>query len=54
MFFYGYEREDVIEYQKTFLNEMKLLLPYFVEFFEDVTMVEKEYPDDCKVEEPDW
>ena len=53
MFFDGHEREDVIEYRETFLNEMKSLLPYFVEFFEDGTMVPKEYPDDCAVEGPD-
>ena len=53
MFFDGHEREDVIEYRETFLNEMKSLLPYFVEFFEDGTMVPKEYPDDCAVGGPD-
>ena len=41
VFFDGHEREDVIEYRKTFLNEMKSLLPYFVEFFENGTMVPK-------------
>ena len=49
MFFDGYEREDMIEYQETFLNEMKSLLPYSVEFYEDGTIVPKEYPDDCAV-----
>ncbi len=53
MVFDGHEREDVIEYRETFLNEIKSLLPYFVEFFEDGTMVPKEYPDDCKVAGPD-
>ena len=43
----------MIEYQETFLNEMKSLLPYFVEFLEDGTMVLKEYPDDCAVGGPD-
>ncbi len=32
---------------------MKSLLPYFLEFFEDGTMIPKEYLDDCKVEGPD-
>ena len=49
MFFDGHEREDVIKYRETFLNEMKSLLSYFVEFFEDGTIVPKEYPDDCAV-----
>ncbi len=53
MFFDGQERKDVMEYRETFLNEMKSLLPYFVEFFEDGTMVSKEYPDDCAVGGPD-
>ena len=53
MFFDGQERENVMEYRETFLNEMKSLLSYFVEFFEDGTMVSKEYPDDCEVEGPD-
>ena len=52
-FFYEHECEDVIEYQKTFSNEMKSLLPYFVEFYKDGTMVPKEYPDDYAVEGPD-
>ena len=50
VFFYGHKHKDVIEYRETFLNEMKSLLPYLVEFFEDGTMVPKEYPDDCAVE----
>lgn len=49
MFFYGHEREDIKEYQETFLYEMKLLLPYFVEFSEDGTIVSKEYPSDCTI-----
>ncbi len=53
VFFDGHEREDVIEYRETFLNEMKSLLPYFVEFFEDGIMVLKEYLDDYAVEGPD-
>ena len=53
MFFDRHKREDVIEYQETFLNEMKLLLPYFVEFFEDSTIVPREYPNDCVVGRPD-
>lgn len=53
MFFDGYEREDVIEYQEIFLDEMKSLLPYLVKFLEDVIMVSKVYPDDCTVGGPD-
>ena len=48
VFFDGHEREDVVEYRKTFLDEMKSLLPYFVEF-SDGSMLPKEYPDDCAV-----
>ncbi len=46
VFFDEHEREEVIEYRETFLNEMKSLLPYFVEFIEDGTIVPKEYSDD--------
>ncbi len=53
MFFDGHERKDVIEYQETFLNKMKSLLPYFVEFLENGTMIPKEYPDDYEVGGPD-
>lgn len=42
-FFDGYEREDMVEYQKTFLEEMKLLLPYFVEFQDNGIIFYKEY-----------
>ena len=53
VFFDGHKREDVIEYQETFLNEMKSLLLYFLEFFEDGKMVPKEYPDNYGVAGPD-
>lgn len=53
MFFDGYECKDMIEYQEIFLNKMKSLLIYFMEFFEDSTMVPKEYLDDCAVGRPD-
>lgn len=38
--------------KKTFLEEMRLLLPYFVEFDKDDSILEKDYPDDCTVERP--
>ena len=53
VFFDEHEREEVIEYRETFLNEMKSLLPYFVEFIEDGTMVPKEYSDDCAFSDND-
>ncbi len=49
VFFDRHERENVIEYRETFLNQMKSLLPYFVQFFEDNTIVPKEYLDYCAV-----
>lgn len=48
-FFDGHKREDVIKYKKTFLKEMKVLSPYFVELGEDGSILPKEYPEDCKV-----
>ena len=53
VFIDGHEHEDIVEYRKTFLEEMRLLLPYFVEFSEDGSILEKDYPDDCAVGEPD-
>ena len=43
----------MVEYQETFLEEMKSLLPYFVEFEEDGKILPKEYPSDCAVGGPD-
>lgn len=48
-FFDGYVHEDVVEYRGNFL-EIKVLLPYFVKFKEDNTILSKEYPNDCAVE----
>ena len=53
IFFDGHEREDVVEYREIFLEEMKALLPYFVEFKEDGTILPKEYLDDCAVGDSD-
>lgn len=52
VFYDGHEREDIVEYRKKFLEEMKKLLPYFVEFGEDGSILPKEYPDDCAIGEP--
>ena len=52
--FAGHEQEDVIEYREIFLDEIKSLLPYFVEFPDDGSMLPKTYPEDCAVGGPDW
>ena len=52
VFFDGHEKEDVVEYRETFLDEMKSLLPYFVEFSDDGSMLPKICPDDCTVGGP--
>ena len=49
VFFYGHEREDVVEYKKTILSEMKSLLPHFVEFSDDGSILPKVYSNDCAV-----
>ena len=49
VFFDGHEREDVVEYRKTFSSEMESLLPCFVEFSDDESILPKVYPDDCAV-----
>lgn len=46
MFFDGHERDDVVEYKETFLSEMKLHLPYFVEFSNNRSILPKIYLDD--------
>ena len=43
----------MVEYQKTFLEEMKSFLSYFVEFEEDDKILSKEYPSHCAVGGPD-
>ena len=42
----------MVEYCQIFLEEMKSLLPYLIEFREDGTIISKEYPDDCAVGGP--
>lgn len=49
MFIDGHEREDVVKYKETFLEEIRLFLPYFVEFSEDGSILEKNYSDNCAV-----
>ena len=44
VFFDGYEREDVMEYRKAFLDTIHSMLPYMVEFNKDGTIQPKEYP----------
>ena len=53
VFFDGHEREDVVEYRETFLSKMKSLLPYFVEFSDNGSILPKAYPDNCVVGESD-
>lgn len=47
LFFDKHEREDIVWYRKTFLNEMKLLLPYFVEFSNDAFILTKKSHKNC-------
>ena len=49
IFINEHERKNVIEYWGIFLNEMNALLPYFVDFKKDVTILSKKYWDDCTV-----
>ena len=39
----------MLEYKKTFLSEIKSLLPYFVRFSDDESILPKVYPDDCAI-----
>lgn len=43
----------MIDYRELFLDEMKAILPYFVEFSKDRSILPKKYPKDCMVDGPD-
>lgn len=43
----------MVEYREIFLNEMKSLLPYFVEFFDDGSILPKLYSENCTMDNPD-
>ena len=53
VFFDGHEREDVVDYRELFLDNMKALLPYLVEFKEDGFILPKEYSKDCAMGKSD-
>lgn len=44
-----YERSDVVEDRKIFLNKMEKFKPYIVEFEENSTMKPKVYAHNCTV-----
>lgn len=49
VFLDGHERPDVVEYRKEFLEALKKLSPYLVEFTSDGKIKQKEYPAGCEV-----
>ena len=49
VFFDGHKWEDVVEYRETFLSKLKLLLPYFMGFSDNSSILPKAYPDNCIV-----
>lgn len=49
VFFDRNKCEDVVEYQRIFIEQIKALLFYFVKFQEDDTILPKKYPKDCSV-----
>lgn len=49
MFIDGHKRPDIIEDRKHFLQVMKELEPYLVEFDKTGQMIPKIYPSDCEV-----
>lgn len=53
MFFYRHKQKDVIEYRKIFLSKIKSLLPYFIEFSNNGSILPKVYPNDCIVKGSD-
>ena len=53
VFLNRHERKNVLKYRKTFLSEIKSLLPYFVEFFDNGSILSKAYFDNCAIERSD-
>lgn len=53
MFLDGHKRKNVVEYRKLFLDKLKSLLPYLMEFSKDRSMLPQEYPDDYIIDGPD-
>lgn len=49
VFIDGHERPDVVKDREVFLETMKSLAPYLVEFDKDGNMLPKAYPVDCEV-----
>ena len=49
VFFYGHERNDMVEYRETFLSEIKSLSPYFVKFSDNGSILSKVYLENCIV-----
>lgn len=54
MFIDGYKQLDVVEDCKIFLNKIKNLKPYIIEFNKDGTIKPKIYPWNCTVEGNNW
>ena len=42
----------MVEYRETFLDKMKALLPYFIEFNKDESILLKDYPKNCAISSP--
>ncbi len=44
----------MVEYRETFLSEMKSLLLYFIEFFDNKLILSKFDPNKCTIGGSDW
>lgn len=53
IFFDRHEYKDLVEYKKSFLDKIKLLFLYLVEFSKDEFILPKEYPNNCAVNSSD-
>ena len=42
----------MLEYKKSFLNEIKVIFPYFMEFSKNRLILSKEYSKNCIVSKP--
>lgn len=45
--------EDMVEYREIFLKKIRLFLSYFIEFSKEGSILEKNYLDNYKIDEPD-
>lgn len=54
VFYDKYKQKDVVKYREIFFGKMKKLLPYFVKFSKNGSILSKKYPENCVIRKPNW